>query len=85
MDLSRRILKETAALLKEPPEGIKATPHQDNVKYFDVTITGPKDSPYEYGIFQLELFLGDTYPMEPPKVRFLTKIYHPSNSVSLSF
>ena len=26
----------------------------------------------------MELFLPDDYPMTPPKVRFLTKIYHPN-------
>jgi ubiquitin-protein ligase len=30
------------------------------------------------GIFRLELFLPDDYPMTPPKIRFLTKIYHPN-------
>ena len=30
------------------------------------------------GIYSLELFLPEAYPMEPPKVRFLTKIYHPN-------
>jgi ubiquitin-conjugating enzyme E2 N len=30
------------------------------------------------GIFKLELFLPDDYPMAAPKVRFLTKIYHPN-------
>jgi ubiquitin-protein ligase len=39
---------------------------------------GPKDTPYAGGNFQLELFLPDGYPMVPPKVRFLTKIYHPN-------
>ena len=30
------------------------------------------------GLFRLELFLPSEYPMGPPKVRFLTKIYHPN-------
>lgn len=30
------------------------------------------------GKFRLELFLPEDYPMAPPKVRFLTKIYHPN-------
>lgn len=30
------------------------------------------------GTFKLELFLPQDYPMAPPKVRFLTKIYHPN-------
>lgn len=29
-------------------------------------------------MFKLELFLPEDYPMAAPKVRFLTKIYHPN-------
>jgi ubiquitin-conjugating enzyme E2 N len=72
-------------------------PHEDNLRYFDVSIHGPAQSPYEGltplenivgkervsnsmtgGIFRLELFLPEDYPMTPPKIRFLTKIYHPN-------
>ena len=35
-------------------------------------------SPYEGGSFKLELFLPEEYPMSAPKVRFMTKIYHPN-------
>merc|ERR1711865_522956 len=62
----------------EPVTGIKAIPHEDNLRYFAVAIEGPQSSPYEGGIFKLELFLPGEYPMAPPKVRFLTKIYHPN-------
>lgn len=30
------------------------------------------------GVFKLELFLPEDYPMTPPKIRFLTKIFHPN-------
>jgi ubiquitin-conjugating enzyme E2 N len=30
------------------------------------------------GVFRLELFLPEDYPMVPPKVHFLSKIYHPN-------
>jgi ubiquitin-conjugating enzyme E2 N len=33
----------------------------------------------------LELFLPEEYPMAPPKVRFLTKIYHPNIGVCCLF
>jgi len=58
--------------------GIVVIPHSDNARYFDVTIAGPRDTPFESGEFKLELFLVDSYPMQPPKVRFLTPIYHPN-------
>jgi len=41
-------------------------------------MAGPTDSPYEGGIYKLELFLPGEYPHVPPKVRFLTRIYHPN-------
>ena len=76
--IPRRIVKETQRLLAEPVAGISATPYADNLRYFAVAIEGPADSPYERGIFQLELFLPADYPMAPPRVRFLTKMYHPN-------
>ncbi|BGP27232.1 ubiquitin-conjugating enzyme E2 N [Rhodotorula toruloides] len=76
--LPKRIIKETQRLVSDSPPGISATPHEDNLRYFDVVISGPDSSPFEGGKFKLELFLPDDYPMAPPKVRFLTKIYHPN-------
>eukprot|EP00879_Flechtneria_rotunda_P004533 GHRR01004788.1.p1 GENE.GHRR01004788.1~~GHRR01004788.1.p1 ORF type:complete len:157 (+),score=30.98 GHRR01004788.1:195-665(+) len=76
--LPRRIIKETQRLLTEPAPGISASPSEDNLRYFNVMILGPTSSPYEGGVFKLELFLPEDYPMAPPKVRFLTKIYHPN-------
>eukprot|EP00002_Diphylleia_rotans_P012211 TRINITY_DN2389_c0_g1_i2.p2 TRINITY_DN2389_c0_g1~~TRINITY_DN2389_c0_g1_i2.p2 ORF type:complete len:152 (-),score=36.91 TRINITY_DN2389_c0_g1_i2:543-998(-) len=76
--LPQRIIKETQKLLSEPAPGISATPSQENLRYFNVLIMGPSQSPYEGGLFKLELFLPQEYPMAAPKVRFLTKIYHPN-------
>ncbi|KAG6756392.1 hypothetical protein POTOM_039820 [Populus tomentosa] len=147
-NLPRRIIKETQRLLSEPAPGISASPSEDNMRYFNVMILGPTQSPYEElndaghlnarvvvgfnpntmlldnnvnkvrgtenlqlhhvawkstngrvefelfvfvcfdgclgfvlclgGVFKLELFLPEEYPMAAPKVRFLTKIYHPN-------
>uniref|UniRef100_A0A2P2LU12 UBC core domain-containing protein n=1 Tax=Rhizophora mucronata TaxID=61149 RepID=A0A2P2LU12_RHIMU len=77
-NLPRRIIKETQRLLSEPAPGISASPAEDNMRYFNVMILGPTQSPYEGGVFKLELFLPEEYPMAAPKVRFLTKIYHPN-------
>jgi ubiquitin-conjugating enzyme E2 N len=89
MALPRRILKETERLMADPPPGISGAPANDNLRYFAVNINGPESSPYEGslppmhsvdsgGVFKLELFLPEEYPMVAPKIRFLTKIYHPN-------
>ncbi|KAG6811980.1 hypothetical protein H0H92_005014 [Tricholoma furcatifolium] len=75
--------KETEKLMTDPAPGIAASPHEDNLRYFDVMMEGPNDSPFQGGLFKLELFLPEDYPMAPPKVRFLTKIYHPNIGVFL--
>jgi len=76
--LPRRITKETQRLMAEPVPGISAVPDEQNARYFQVNIEGPSQSPYENGTFKLELFLPEEYPMAAPKVRFVTKIYHPN-------
>jgi len=65
-------------LQNEPVPGISAVPSESNARLFSVVIIGPEESPYATGRFKLELFLPEDYPMAPPKVRFLTRIYHPN-------
>lgn len=78
VDLPPRIIKETERILRSPIDGIQIKPKPDNPRHFDIIINGPKGSCYEGGIFRLELFLPSDYPMHPPWVHFLTKIYHPN-------
>ena len=61
--LPRRIVKETQRLQSDPTIGVSAVPYQENLRYFNATIAGPNLSPYQGGIFKLELFLPEEYPM----------------------
>ncbi|GMR63269.1 hypothetical protein PMAYCL1PPCAC_33524, partial [Pristionchus mayeri] len=76
--LPRRIIKETQRLMQDPVPGISASPDEANARYFHVSIIGPQDSPFAGGTFKLELFLPEEYPMAAPKIRFLTKLFHPN-------
>lgn len=66
-------------LQKETIDNISVTaPDEENFHIWNAVILGPEKSPYEGGIFKLELYFTDKYPFEPPKIKFLTKIYHPN-------
>ncbi|KAI8867485.1 hypothetical protein GQ42DRAFT_126667, partial [Ramicandelaber brevisporus] len=39
-------------------------------------VIGPDDTPYAGGHFDLDITIPETYPNEPPHVKFVTPIYH---------
>lgn len=41
-------------------------------------IKGPTNSPFENGVFDIELKFDTDYPIKPPSVKFLTQMYHPN-------
>eukprot|EP00794_Sanderia_malayensis_P007352 gene7352-8171_t len=43
-------------------------------------ISGPPDTPYEGGRFVVDIEIPETYPFNPPKVKFLTRVWHPNIS-----
>ena len=50
---------------------------EDDLTKWSGTLVGPSDTPYEGGIFQLEITFPEEYPYKPPKIIFKTPIYHP--------
>ncbi|XP_035681093.1 ubiquitin-conjugating enzyme E2 K-like [Branchiostoma floridae] len=52
----------------------------DNFTELRGEIAGPPETPYEGGKFLLEIKIPETYPFNPPKVKFMTKIWHPNIS-----
>ena len=51
-----------------------------DLTHWRAKMTGPVDTPYESGTFFLEIKIGEDYPYSPPKIRFVTKIWHPNIS-----
>nr|CAI5826605.1 unnamed protein product [Callosobruchus analis] len=74
----RGVVKEMQDLVNSPPEGIKVQVNEEDVTDIQAFIDGPAGTPYTGGTFKVKLSLGKSFPTEPPKAYFLTKIFHPN-------
>ena len=73
----KRLEKEFLQFSKDPPSNCYGGPvNNNNIFKWEAIILGPKDSPYENGVFRLSIVYSIDYPFKPPIVKFLTKIYH---------
>ncbi|KAJ8037886.1 Ubiquitin-conjugating enzyme E2 S [Holothuria leucospilota] len=74
----RQVAKEVAELAKDPLEGVKVYPNDEDITDIQATVEGPAGTPYAGGYFKVRLVLGKDFPRAPPKGYFLTKVFHPN-------
>jgi len=79
MTTQKRLISEIKGLQKAKFAQISASPKDDtNITEWAGVIIGPDDSPYAGGIYKLNINFPPDYPFKPPKIEFVTKIYHPN-------
>ncbi|CAG2121123.1 unnamed protein product, partial [Medioppia subpectinata] len=52
----------------------------ENKSHFIGKIVGPLDTPFEKGVFKIDITIPDKYPLEPPVCKFVTRVWHPNIS-----
>ena len=73
---AKRLRKELQNLerSKDEDDDISLFPDSDNILKWSALIRGPKETPYESGVFQLSILCGTDYPLAPPTIKFITKV-----------
>lgn len=74
----RRLNNEFKEFKKHTISNISACPIDDNLFEWEAIIIGPENTPYEQGLFKLNIYIPKDYPIKPPNVIFKTRIFHPN-------
>lgn len=74
----RRLLKDLKRMHEETNESIQATPAGDSLFHWEAVIFGPEETIWDGGVFNLTLEFSMEYPNKAPKVKFITKMFHPN-------
>jgi ubiquitin-conjugating enzyme E2 D/E len=75
----KRLTKEFKDIQKDNTPNLSAGPYNENNLFeWGAMIIGPVGTPYEGGIFKLNISIPSGYPLMAPMITFQTKIYHPN-------
>ncbi|KAH8145522.1 uncharacterized protein LAJ45_10492 [Morchella importuna] len=76
----RRLVQDQASLRSDPPPDFFFPPNSelDDLSSLEIYLNGPTSTPFEDGLFLIQLRMPSNYPQEPPKATFKTKIFHPN-------
>ncbi|CAK8691310.1 ubiquitin-conjugating enzyme E2 G1-like [Clavelina lepadiformis] len=71
--------KQLAELQKHPVDGFSAgLVDEVNIFKWEILIIGPADSLYDGGYFKAHMTFPEDYPQRPPKLKFISDIWHPN-------
>lgn len=82
MELKKLQEEETKKKEKgETPEMV-AMIVNENMRHWLVVVEGSPDTPFQKGKFILDVQFTDSYPYQPPRVYFRSKMFHPNVGTS---
>ena len=71
-------MRDFQRIQTDPPEGVTAAPLEDDIMKWNAVIFGPEDTIWEGATLKLNMVFTEDYPQHPPKVSFVTKVFHPN-------
>lgn len=81
MSRVKRIAKELEECRQDTQSGVSLKLNNEtDLTHLTGFFKGPPGTPYEGGVFQVDINIPNEYPFKPPQMKFLTKIYHPNIS-----
>lgn len=81
MSRAKRIAKELEDVKKDQLSGVTLEmAEDDDLSHLKGTFLGPPGTPYEGGLFEVDIKIPSEYPFKPPIMKFDTRIYHPNIS-----
>ncbi|CUM53887.1 unnamed protein product [Debaryomyces tyrocola] len=81
MSRVRRIAKELEECGQDTQSGVSLQlVNETDLTHLSGFFRGPPGTPYEGGLFQVDINIPNEYPFKPPQMKFATKIYHPNIS-----
>lgn len=78
MNAIKHLQKQYKQLLKNPDELYTIKPDERNFLLWKVIFFGPPNTIFEYGMFEAEMVFPRDYPNSPPKIKFITPLFHPN-------
>lgn len=78
----KRLRKEHSSLRLSKDPDIYLRPQEDNICRWNAYIKGPSETPYAGGVFHMRIDVMEGYPMNPPSIIFVTKVFHPNVNFS---
>ncbi len=77
---ARRLQKDLKELedCTIPLVGVSARPLSSSLFTWHGNLRGPEGTPFESGVFHLELVFPQNYPCSPPTIRLFTPLPHPN-------
>ncbi|CUM55929.1 uncharacterized protein AC631_01666 [Debaryomyces fabryi] len=81
MSRVKRIAKELEECGQDTQSGVSLLlVNETDLTHLNGYFRGPPGTPYEGGLFQVDINIPNEYPFKPPQMKFSTKIYHPNIS-----